>query len=142
MTGKPTDAQIDQLLRAQWLEIGLAQADLAELLDAALQPTPKDGDGPAGMDAGRLTRLAKALGIPAGFPVASGGTDRKAEDRKVEDRKVESWPAEDPGSQQSLLQLRLLRAFCELSDHRAQRMLVYLAEQLAKCAATRPGDAG
>jgi hypothetical protein len=131
MTGKPTDAQIDQLLRARWLEIGLAHADLAALLDAALQPTPKDGDGPVGMDAGRLTRLAKALAIPAGFPGASGGTDRKAE----------PCPAQHPGSQQSLLQLRLLRAFCELSDHRAQRMLVYLAEQLAKYAATRPGEA-
>ena len=132
MTGKPTDGQIDQLLRAQWLEIGLAQADLAELLDAALQPTPKDGDGPAGVEAGRLTHLAKALGIPAGFPRPPGGTDRK----------IVPWPAEHPGSQQSLLQLRLLRAFCELRDDRAQRMLVYLAEQLTKCTVTRPGDAG
>lgn len=128
MTGKPTDGQIDQLLRARWLEIGLAQADLAELLDAALQPVAKDGGGTAAMDARRLTQLANALAMP-GPP---GGTERK----------IASWPAEHPGSQQSLLQLRLLRAFCELRDHRAQRMLVYLAEQLAKCAATRSGDAG
>lgn len=128
MTGKPTDGQIDQLLRARWLEIGLAQADLAALLDAALQPIAKDGDATAGVDAGRLAQLANALGIP-GSP---GETDRK----------IAPWPAEHPGSPQSLLQLRLLRAFCELRDHRAQRMLVYLAEQLAKCAATRPGDAG
>jgi len=128
MTGKPTDGQIDQLLRARWLEIGLAQADLAELLEAALQPAAKDDDGTAGIDAGRLTQLVSALGIPG----SAGGSDRK----------IAPWPAEHPGSPQSLLQLRLLRAFCELRDHRAQRMLVYLAEQLAKCAAPRPGDAG
>jgi hypothetical protein len=128
MTGKPTDGQIDQLLRARWLEIGLAQADLAALLDAALQPIAQDSDETAGIDAGRLTQLANALGIPG----APGETDRT----------IAPWSAGHPGSRQSLLQLRLLRAFCELRDHRAQRMLVYLAEQLAKCAATRPGDAG
>ena len=127
MSGKPGDGQIDQLLRARWLEIGLAQADLAELLGAALQPVAQGGDAATAIDTGRLAQLAHALGILR--PAGETG------------HKIAPWLAEQ-GSPQSLLQLRLLRAFCQLRDHRAQRMLVYLAEQLAKCAATRPGDAG
>jgi hypothetical protein len=134
MTGKPTDGQTDRLIRARWREIGLSQADLAELLDAAFQPPAKDGDRPAGPDAGRLAQVAAALGIQA----------RSVRDDIVAGSRENAAPssAEGLGSQQSLLELRLLRAFCELRDPRAQRMLVYLAEQLAKCTAPLPEDAG
>src|ERR1700682_997087 len=67
MTRKPTDGPSDQLISARWREIGLSQADLAELLDAACLPPPKDGDGSAGPDAGRLAQVATALGIPSPF---------------------------------------------------------------------------
>jgi len=124
MTDNPTDAQTDRLIRARWREIGLSQADLAELLDAAFQSPAKNGDRPAGPDAGRLAQVAAALGLPG----------------RLENAMPSS--AEGRGSQQSLLELRLLRAFCELRDPRAQRMLVYLAEQLATCAGRSPGGAG
>jgi hypothetical protein len=133
MTGKPTDGQTDQLIAARWREIGVSQADLAELLDAAFQPRPKDRDRPAGIDAGRLAQVAAALGIPAHFlrdNIAGISRDKAAPSS-----------AEGPGLQQSLLELRLLRAFCELQDPRARRMLVYLAEQLAKTTGPHPGDA-
>jgi hypothetical protein len=131
--GKPTDGQVDQLITARLREIGLSQADLAELLDAAFQPPPNDRDRPAGIDAGRLAQVAAALGIPAHFlrdNIAGIGRDKAAPSS-----------AEGPGSQQSLLALRLLRAFYELQDPRARRMLVYLAEQLAKSPGPHPGDA-
>jgi hypothetical protein len=134
MTRKPTDGPSDQLISARWREIGLSQADLAELLDAACLPPPKDGDGSAGPDAGRLAQVATALGIPSPFVrdnIAAGRREKAAPSA-----------AERPGSQRSLLELRLLRAFCELRDPRAQRMLVYLAEQLVKCTGARPEDAG
>lgn len=35
MSGKTTDGQIDQLVKARWLAIGLSQNDLAEVLGAA-----------------------------------------------------------------------------------------------------------
>jgi hypothetical protein len=113
MTDKPTDGSIDRLVAARLLAIGLSPTDLAELLDAAFQPN-ECLSSPV-VDVGRLARVAKALDVPAA--------------------------QRNPTSQQSLLQLRLLRAFCGLSDQRAQRMLVYLAEQLAKCQ-VRPKDAG
>jgi hypothetical protein len=130
MTGKPTDGPSDQLIRERWREIGLSQSDLAELLDAACLPP---GGDPAGPDAGRLAQVATALGIPLHF--------RRDNIAASSREKAASSAAAGPGSQRSLLELRLLRAFCELRDPRAQRMLVYLAEQLAKYAATRPGEA-
>jgi hypothetical protein len=132
--GKPTDGQADQLITARLREIGLSQADLAELLDAAFQPPPKDRDRPAGIDAGRLALVAAALGIPAHLlrdNIAGISGDKAAPSS-----------AEGPGSQHSLLELRLLRAFCELQDPRARRMLVYLAEHLAKSTDPHRGDAG
>ena len=110
MTNQPTEQPIDQLVAARLRDIGLSPADLAELLDAAFAPIPYNPS--AAVDAGRLAQVAKALDIPA-MP-------------------------RDPALQQSLLQLRLLRAFCGVSDQRAQKMLVYLAEQLAKCPASKP----
>jgi len=65
MTGNPTDAQTDRLIRARLREIGLSQADLAELLEAAFQSPAKNGDRPAAPDAGRLAEVAAALGLPA-----------------------------------------------------------------------------
>ncbi len=46
------------------------------------------------------------------------------------------------GSLQSLLDLRLLRAFRELQDHRSKRMLIHLAEQMVRRQSNRHGDAG
>src|SRR5260370_20302998 len=124
MTSTETDAEGGRLKRARGQEIALSEADLAELLEAAFQSPVKNGDRPAGPDAGRLAQVAAALGLPG----------------RLENAMPSS--AEGRGSQQSLLELRLLRAFCELRDPRAQRMLVYLAEQLATCAGRSPRDAG
>jgi hypothetical protein len=45
-------------------------------------------------------------------------------------------------SLQTLLELRLLRAFNELQDQRTKQTLVHLAEQIVKRHANRRGDAG
>jgi hypothetical protein len=45
-------------------------------------------------------------------------------------------------SLQSVLELRLLRAFQNLTDLRTQEVLVLLAEQIAKRQVDRGGDAG
>jgi transcriptional regulator with XRE-family HTH domain len=46
------------------------------------------------------------------------------------------------GSLQSLLALRLLRAFQELTDQRTKEVLVQLAEKIVERQANRRGDAG
>ena len=128
MTGNATDGHIDQLVKARWLAIGLSQSDLAEVLGAAIKQTTADGDGSKAA-AGRLIQIADALGFP-NFVRSSAET------------RQDHSPEQSGGSLQSLLDLRLLRAFRELQDHRSKRMLIHLAEQMARRQATRRGDAG
>jgi hypothetical protein len=128
MTGNATDGHIDQLVKARWLAIGLSQSDLAEVLGAAIKQTTTDSDASKAA-AGRLMQIADALGFP-NFVRSS-----------VETRQDHS-PEQSGGSLQSLLDLRLLRAFRELQDHRSKRMLIHLAEQMVRRQADRQGDAG
>jgi transcriptional regulator with XRE-family HTH domain len=129
-----TDGHIDQLVKAGWLAIGLSQTDLAEVLGAASQPNRKDGNGPNGVDAGRLMQVAEALDIP----VASvrGPATRAGQEQR------DFSSADTLNSLQSLLELRLLRAFHEIEDQQTKRMLVQLAEKIVKRQANRRGDAG
>jgi transcriptional regulator with XRE-family HTH domain len=126
-----TDGHIDQLVKARWLAIGLSQTDLAEVLDAAFAPNRKDGNGSNGVDAGRLMQIAESLDIP----IASVSTGAGQEERDLS-------PADTLNSLQSLLELRLLRAFQEIEDQRTKQTLVHLAEQIVKRQANRSGDAG
>jgi transcriptional regulator with XRE-family HTH domain len=131
MTGDGIDGNIDWLVRTRWLAIGLSQTDLAEVLGAAFQPNRKDGNGSNGVDAGRLMQVAEALDIPiASAPTAAG----------QEERDLSS--GDTLNSLQSLLELRLLRAFNELQDQRTKQTLVHLAEQIVKRQANSRGDAG
>jgi transcriptional regulator with XRE-family HTH domain len=129
MTGDTTEGHIDQLVKARWLAIGLSQSDLAEVLGAAIRQTPADGDASRAA-AGRLMEIADALGFSPNFVRSSAEAGQ------------ELSPEQSGCSLQSLLDLRLLRAFRELQDHRSKRMLIHLAERIARRQATRRGDAG
>ena len=130
MMGNLTDGHIDRLVKARWLAIGVSQSDLAEVLDAAFQQGKNDGNGSNGTDANRLLQVAEALDFLHSRAVG------------VEQREPDDLLAQNASSLQSLLELRLLRAFNELSDSRTKRMLVHLAEQIVKRQANRRGDAG
>jgi len=125
---------IDQLVKARWLAIGLSQTDLAEVLDAAFKQTQRDGTGSNDGGAARLMQVAEALDIPLDF-FGSHAVKTKPEEPDVSSPETFS-------SLHSLLELRLLRAFHELRDHRTRRILVNLAEQIVKRQANRRGDAG
>ena len=118
---KPNDGQIDQLVKARWLALGLSQDDLAEVL----QPAAKTGNGSRRPDVARLMQVADALGVS--HDLFQGLTLRKVED-------VEA----DNAAMQALLELRLLRVFREVADHNAKRMLIQLAEQIVKRQAAPP----
>jgi transcriptional regulator with XRE-family HTH domain len=126
-----TDQRIDRLLKARWLAIGLSQSDLAEVLDAAFRQTQKDGNGSNGADASRLMQVAEALDIPLDF--FRGPTVVTTRQEEQNPSSVETLT--------SLLELRLLRAFHELSEQRTKRLLVHLAEQIVKRQANRRGNA-
>ena len=128
MTNGPTDGRIDQLVKARWLAIGLSQTDLAEVLDATFQQTA-DGNGSNCVDTDRLMQVAEVLEIPADF--FYGKTIRTEQ---------EASSALCSSSLQSVLALRLMRAFQDLTDLRTKEVLVQLAEQIVKRQMHRRGD--
>jgi transcriptional regulator with XRE-family HTH domain len=129
-----TDGPVDRLVNARWIEIGLSQTDLAEVLGVAFQQTRQDDIGSNNAGADRLTQVAEALDLPVGpFHGQAVRAGQKSADL--------SSP-QNMSSLQSLLELRLLRAFHELGDHRTKRVLVQLAERIIKRQANRRGDAG
>ena len=133
MTGGAPDAHLDQFVKARWLAIGLSQADLAEAFRGTLQLTTEDGESPY-IDADRLMQVADALQIPIDFFYGQTiGTDREAADLSS---------AQRINSLQSVLALRLLRAFQDMTDLRTKEVLILLAEQIVKCQAGRRGDGG
>jgi hypothetical protein len=122
MTGNASDRHIDRLVKASWLEIGLSQHDLAEVLDAVLRGPPKNDGDPVGAD--RLVEVGEALDVPIDVfrnraPLA-------------EQPEAGFLSADLSPAVLSLLELRLLRAFCQLQDHRTKRLLIHLAEQIVK----------
>jgi transcriptional regulator with XRE-family HTH domain len=151
--GNATDGHIDQLLKARWLAMGLSQNDLAEVLGAEIKQTAADGESSRAA-AGRLMQIADALGFAPNFVRSSAEMRRDSGQENGQENRQD--PRQDPrqenrqdlsseqigGSLQSLLDLRLLRAFRELQDHRSKRMLVHLAERMVRRQANRRGDAG
>jgi hypothetical protein len=131
MTSSASDRHIDRLVKARWLAIGLSQSDLAEILGAALEAPARAKGTADNVGADRLIDVAEALDIPA---------DRLRE-RAAGQGEAELRSAEFSDSMHSLLDLRLLRAFCLLRDQRTKLMFVHLAEQIAKRQANRSGDA-
>ncbi len=131
MTGSASDGHIDRLVKARWLAIGLSQSDLAEILDAAFESPGKARGTADNLGVDRLIDVAEALEIPA---------DRLRE-RAAGQCEAELKSAELSDSMQSLLDLRLLRAFCLLRDQRTKLMFVHLAEQIAKRQANPTDDA-
>lgn len=131
MSGKSSDGQIDQLVKARWLALGLSQNDLAEVLGAPGQPAPKPGNGSARPDVGRLMQVADALGVSHDLFQGLAPAVRKPD-----------YATSESATMQALLELRLLRMFRELQDHNAKRVLIQLAEQIVKRQATPPDNAG
>ncbi len=125
-----TDGQIDQLLKARWLALGLSQNDLAEILGAPGQSASKKTNGSGRPDVGRLMQVADALGVSHDLFHGLAPAARQAESRDA-----------DSATVQTLLELRLLRVFRELQEQSAKRLLIQLAEQIVK-RQDAPPDAG
>jgi transcriptional regulator with XRE-family HTH domain len=131
MTGSASDGHIDRLVKARWLAIGLSQSDLAEILGAAFESSAKTKGARDNVGVDRLIDVAEALDIPA---------DRLRE-RAAGQGAAELKTAGRSDTLHSLLDLRLLRAFCLLRDQRTKLMFVHLAEQIAKRQANCTDDA-
>jgi transcriptional regulator with XRE-family HTH domain len=119
MTDHVSDGPIDRLVKARWLAIGLSQRDLAEALSAALKPRFEESERSERADPTRLRQIADALELPT--ELLRGASER-----------VRLAAAAEHDPLQALLDLRLLRAFRELQDHRTKQTLIHLAEQMVK----------
>jgi transcriptional regulator with XRE-family HTH domain len=121
----PVDVEVGQRIRIQRLQSGLSQTSLAEQLGVTFQQVQKYEKGVNRVGAGRLTKIAKVLGVP----VASffGAQDAAPIERPSE-RGTASSPLKlltVPGA------LRLLRAYGQLNDGKMRRSVVELVENIA-----------
>jgi hypothetical protein len=133
MTDNTSDRHIHRLVKEGWLEIGLSQHDLAEVLDAALRGPPKHEGDPGSMGADRLIEVGQALDMPVDILRSQGPL--------TEQQEAGLLAADLSPSVLSLLELRLLRAFCQLQDHRTKRLLIHLAEHIVKRQIAQDGGA-
>ena len=127
MIGDGADGNTEPRMKARWLALGLSQSDLAQVLDNAVAQT-QGGAASSEMHDNHLRRIAKTLVVPLGY--SGRPTTTKAKDGVVASNKTA-----DP--METLLGLRLMRAFNQMKAPEAKRMLVHLAEQIVKRQASR-----
>jgi transcriptional regulator with XRE-family HTH domain len=123
-SGDARDGEIGRRMRALRLERGLSQTDLGKQLGVTFQQIQKYEKGANRVAAGRLQRVAEALGVPITFFYAGSET---AEDRGNADTvDVGLGFLETSGA------VRLVRAFSRIRDSEMRRTVMELAERIAE----------
>lgn len=120
----PVDVEVGQRIRIQRLQSGLSQTSLAEQLGVTFQQVQKYEKGVNRVGAGRLTKIAKVLGVPVS--TFFGAHDASPIERS--ERGTASSPLKlltVPGA------LRLLRAYAQLNDGKMRRSIVELVENIS-----------
>jgi transcriptional regulator with XRE-family HTH domain len=121
----PVDVEVGQRIRIQRLQSGLSQTSLAEQLGVTFQQVQKYEKGVNRVGAGRLTKIAKVLGVPVS---SFFGAHDTAPIERPGERGTSSSPLKlltVPGA------LRLLRAYGQLNDGKMRRSVVELVENIA-----------
>jgi transcriptional regulator with XRE-family HTH domain len=118
------DMDVGRRIRAQRLVCRMSQTELANNLGVTFQQVQKYEKGVNRVGAGRLTKIAKVLGVPVSsfFGAHDGGALERS------DRGTASSPLKlltVPGA------LRLLRAYSQLNDGKMRRSIVELVENVA-----------
>src|SRR5262244_3396452 len=105
------DVEVGQRIRIQRLQSGLSQMTLAEQLGVTFQQVQKYEKGVNRVGAGRLTKIAKVLGVPVS--TFFGAQDATSAIERTDRGGASSSPLKlltVPGA------LRLLRAYGQLTD--------------------------
>jgi transcriptional regulator with XRE-family HTH domain len=122
------DAQVGQAIRAHRLMAGLSQTELADRLGITFQQVQKYEKGMNRVGAGRLSRIARILGVPIAtfFGAQADPTATKPSSvfphRFVSDRNA----------------LRLMTAYADIRDRNLRLATADLVEAMAK-SQPRPG---
>ena len=118
-TPRPRAQDIDRIVGARMRErrmlLGLTQQELAELIGVTYQQAHKYEKGINRIAAGRLSRIARALGVEVGYFYEGAEADQ---------------PSIKPSPQQRLL-LELARNFVALPSRKHQEAICNLARVLA-----------
>jgi transcriptional regulator with XRE-family HTH domain len=118
------DVEVGQRVRIYRLQSGLSQTSLAEQLGVTFQQVQKYEKGVNRLGAGRLTKIAKVLGVPVNTLLGA----HHAETLKRSDRGTASSPLKlltVPSA------LRLVRAYSQLKNAKMRRSIVDLVENIA-----------
>jgi transcriptional regulator with XRE-family HTH domain len=118
------DVEVGQRIRIQRLQCGLSQTALAKQIGVTFQQVQKYEKGVNRLGAGRLTKIAKVLGVPV--TTFFGAHD------------PENLEGSDCGTASSALELlmvpdapRLLRAYSQLDGDKMRQFIVDLVENIA-----------
>ena len=118
----PIDAQVGNRVRLRRMLIGMSQEKLGELLGLTFQQVQKYEKGVNRVGAGRLNRIAEALGIPvAAFFETNPSATLKDEGSKTSPLDMLA----EPGA------VRVLRAFTQLPEGPLRRSVLDLLEKMA-----------
>lgn len=111
------DAEVGRRVRSRRLERKLSQTELAGKVGVTYQQVCKYESGANRIGAGRLQRIAEALGVPVSFFF-----DQRKEEG---DDSVFALVVQTSGA------MRVIKAFCKIKSRKAQMAVIDVAEQLA-----------
>ena len=109
------DRHVGARMRERRMMLGLTQQELAELIEVTYQQAPKYEKGINRVAAGRLSRLAQALGVKVGYFYEGLTSPPEAVQVTPKQRQM----------------LELTRNFMAISDRRQQEAVCTLARSLA-----------
>jgi transcriptional regulator with XRE-family HTH domain len=116
------DAEVGNRIRLHRLQSGLSQTALGDELGVTFQQVQKYERGVNRVGAGRLTKIAKVLGVPIAVLLGPNDPEETAE---TQGHQSPFKLLAVPGA------LRLLRAYTLLADGRTRQCIVDLVQSLA-----------
>jgi transcriptional regulator with XRE-family HTH domain len=119
----PVDVEVGRRIRIQRISRGISQTELGEKIGVTFQQVQKYEKGVNRVGAGRLTRIAKVLGVSVG--TLFGATGSAAEGAATEAGRLDLEYLVVPGA------LRLLRAYGQIREAVVRRTIVTFVEKIA-----------
>jgi transcriptional regulator with XRE-family HTH domain len=119
------DVQVGQRIRILRLEAKVSQTELAEQLGVTFQQVQKYEKGVNRVGAGRLTKIADALGVPVSRLLGldeEGGVTREGPSGSASPLTLLTMPGA----------LRLLRSYGKIDDGKLRRSIVAHVERIAR----------
>ena len=120
----PVDVQVGSRIRLLRKGAQMSQTDLAEQVGVTFQQVQKYEKGITRVSAGRLTKIAAALGVPVSELLGDDGAGQSNR-RAVAEARSPLKLLTSPGA------LRLLRAYARIDNGNQRRNIVALVDRIA-----------